>query len=80
MQISADAQSFDECMREIDRELTAFGYAIPERPISALGVVSVRFRISMPLTKPMLRPRNSLYIDRLERRTGVTKYGKSLNQ
>ena len=52
MKIPADAHAFHEFMCEIDRELTESGYDIPRRPIHALRVVSKRFGISMPLTKP----------------------------
>ena len=52
MKIPVDEHKFYELMHEIDCELTASGYDIPERPITALGVVSNRFGISMPITKP----------------------------
>ena len=52
MKIPANAHAFHEFMCEIDRELKESGYDIPERPITALGVVSDRFGISMPLAKP----------------------------
>ena len=52
MKIPADAQTFDELMYEIDRELTASGHDIPERPVTAMGVVSNRFGISIPIKKP----------------------------
>ena len=52
MKIPADAHAFDELMFAIDRELAESGHDIPRRPIRALSVVSERFEISMPLTKP----------------------------
>ncbi len=48
-----EEQKFNELMSQIDRELAKQKFDIPKRPIRALGIISTRFGIPLPLGQPM---------------------------
>lgn len=47
-----DPEEFNKIMREVDQQFTSSGVSIPQRPIKALGEVSQRFSIPLPISKP----------------------------
>lgn len=47
-----DEAEFNYLMREVDQRLSSLGYSIHQRPINALGEISKRFSIPLPITKP----------------------------
>lgn len=51
--ILKDETEFNELMASVDHELADAGFSIPQRPIHALRIVSVRFGIPLPITPPI---------------------------
>ena len=47
-----DPEEFNLILLEVDRHLVSTGYSIPQRPINAIGEVSKRFSLLLPITKP----------------------------
>lgn len=51
--VPENPKEFNDLMLEVDRELTISGYSIPQRPIHALRLVSEKFDIPLPVTRPI---------------------------
>jgi hypothetical protein len=45
--------AFEAMMREIDAKFAKEGMPITARPIRAIGVISGRYRVAMPITDPL---------------------------
>lgn len=52
-QIPDDPREFENLMAQIDHDLGSDGLAIPQRPLHALRLISMRFGIPMPVTPPI---------------------------
>lgn len=53
--IPENTEKFNELMLTIDRHLASLGCGIPQRPIAALGEVSKRYSLPLPITEPLPR-------------------------
>ncbi|MBW1716483.1 MAG: hypothetical protein JRJ77_11790 [Deltaproteobacteria bacterium] len=50
--VPEDPEEFNKVMMEVDRQLATSRISIPHRPIKALGEISQRFSIPLPISKP----------------------------
>lgn len=59
--IPEDTQAFSEMLERVDNKLAMEGLDIPQRPIHALRVVSMEFKIPLPITPPIPGTEHDVY-------------------